>query len=570
MRRAIAPAVLALVGVLGALGAPGTPTPAAPAAAASAHQGHGVHDDPAARVQPQLAVTTTHAVVAADRVLRVRLSCSAAQRCTGQRWLRVGTVVGRRVSYSVPARRTQTVSFTLTSAQLALVPASGAVQAKVGTAARTPARRPDRHFVVALRRPATAPVPATSYAYTDRNWTPSAYDTCSAALHRSYAVVGPDGKLYPGWHPPVVTDPATGESCTFGHEHGDDPRTSDVYDLVVDQFRSLDFPDRAGLPFGYVSEQLTAYAGQHADVATRHEDNVGHKVIVRNDVRLVAAEPRGYVYTTDADGNRVPVTCDFLMKVHQGSHSADATANNAHELVYAAACNDGTRLVTSLMTRFGNPNEFTRSCDASVTVPTSGSNLPAGDGGRRRIPDRECIDDYVLVDPDLGGAHTDPWGVYEVWESTNRIVAADGRTLAAFDPWFGVRNPARYYDAPGLPAAPVVGAAWLTDPADGGVVDADPWLPLTGQEPFAASDPRSPFDGAERDFYLGQTVVTNDGGPTRWWTDPYGEHGGPVPFVGAVPQLVSATDTSSYPFLERRTFDKDADFGDGQHVHAPN
>src|SRR5262245_1059193 len=45
---------------------------------------------------------------------------------------------------------------------------------------------------------------------------------CPQALHDSYVVTGPDGKVYPTWHPPV--DPVYG--CYFGHEHGSDPRTS--------------------------------------------------------------------------------------------------------------------------------------------------------------------------------------------------------------------------------------------------------------------------------------------------------------------------------------------------------
>ena len=37
---------------------------------------------------------------------------------------------------------------------------------------------------------------------------------------------------------------------------------------------------------------------------------------------------------------RLAVRCDFLMKVHQGTHSPDAFTNNLHELLYAAQCRD--------------------------------------------------------------------------------------------------------------------------------------------------------------------------------------------------------------------------------------
>lgn len=56
-------------------------------------------------------------------------------------------------------------------------------------------------------------------------WEPSEIDTCSAEIHDAWSTVGPDGKLYPTWHPPV--DPMTG--CTFGHEHGRDPSGSDLW-----------------------------------------------------------------------------------------------------------------------------------------------------------------------------------------------------------------------------------------------------------------------------------------------------------------------------------------------------
>lgn len=517
--------------------------------------------------RPKLAVTTRQAVIGGDRTLTVQLSCSAARQCRGNRWLALGSSAGK-TAYRLSRHRQAKVRWVLTPQQYARIPVKGSLNARVVVRELKPKALKARSFTVTLRRPAVKPTAALSFAYTDRNWTPAASDTCPASLHAKYNVVGPDDKVYPAWHPAEVTDPATGTTCTFGHEHGDDPRTSDIYNLVVDQFRSRDFPDRAGIPFGYVAEQLTAYAGKHAELSTRHEDNVGHKVIVANNVKLVQGEPRGFVYTTDATGSRVPVTCDFLMVVHQGSHSADATMNNAHELIYAMDCNDGTRLVTATMSRFGDPNKFNRSCDPSVVVTTGGSTLPAGDGGERLIPDQSCIDEYVLVDPTKSGSHSDPWGIYEVWRSANDLRAEDGRTLVSFDPWFGVRNPSRYFKAPGVIGFPVT-AAWETDPSDNGVTNAAPWLALMSKTPFGQTDPQSPFDGSERDFYLGQTQVANAGGPTYWYTDPYGQHGSTVPFVGSIRQLVSPH-TTAYPTLERREFNQQADYGADLHVHAPN
>jgi hypothetical protein len=53
--------------------------------------------------------------------------------------------------------------------------------------------------------------------------------TCTAAIHDRYTVIGSDGKIYRTWHPQVVpidpNNPAAG-TCTFAHEHGDNPALS--------------------------------------------------------------------------------------------------------------------------------------------------------------------------------------------------------------------------------------------------------------------------------------------------------------------------------------------------------
>src|SRR5512134_2425492 len=70
-------------------------------------------------------------------------------------------------------------------------------------------------------------------------WPPRPNDTCTQADHDRFGTLGPDGKVYPTWHPAV--DPASG--CSFGHDHGRDPSGSDLYGKV------------GALPFGYANEQ---------------------------------------------------------------------------------------------------------------------------------------------------------------------------------------------------------------------------------------------------------------------------------------------------------------------------
>lgn len=102
-------------------------------------------------------------------------------------------------------------------------------------------------------------------------WSPTKWDTCSKEFHDSYYEIGPDEKKYPTWHPPVAVDPATGKTCTFGHEHGRNPSGSDLNSFIDQQY--------GGVLFGYANERLDAYnASKGISNGMRHEDHVGHKI----------------------------------------------------------------------------------------------------------------------------------------------------------------------------------------------------------------------------------------------------------------------------------------------------
>ena len=249
-------------------------------------------------------------------------------------------------------------------------------------------------------------------------WTPGPGE-CPRAVHDRYATIGPDGKRYPTWHPPV--DPATG--CSFGHEHGRDPRGSALYAVAGD------------LPFGYANERLEESGlGLH-----RHEDHVGHKIEWENDARLDVGGPGGSV---------LAVRCDVLTKLHQGTHSKDAFTNNLHELNYHIRCSDRTEMHVTMLTAIGKAGEFERSCGGRVTVgPATPANSPDG-GGRRRIPDRSCLESALLVAP---GDRSSYGALKESWELHAEVRAAEkNRRLASFNPYFQVFRPSRFFD----PAAP--------------------------------------------------------------------------------------------------------------------
>lgn len=420
-----------------------------------------------------------------------------------------------------------------------------------------------------------APLPegtAPAITFSVANWAPKPVDTCPASLHERFSVIGPDGLKYPSWHPPVVTDPATGRPCTFGHEHGRDPRGSDLHDWVAGHFAAPGRERFAGIPFGVASQALETWS-RAAATPVRREDNPGYKVDYRNDVRLYAKS-----------GADLGVTCDVLVRYHQGSHSPDATSNNVHETLFAIRCDDGTEVISNAFTRFGDPGEYIRGCDPGVVVPTTDNGYPGGEGGRL-IPDRACMETHFLVGP---GRTTSAFALWEQWIGQNRLHTGDdpeaGRTLASFYTRFDLFDPARYAD-PDPAATPAPGyATRIGRPLDlcwealpGGARVDRSYAPCATATrgwtvPFEArpayDSPESPFVGAQREVRLRGVSVANADGPTAWYTDPYGGNASTEPFPGSICQLVSSTDNTGQPEVQERTF-RGPDLG-GQGVHPPN
>jgi hypothetical protein len=254
-------------------------------------------------------------------------------------------------------------------------------------------------------------------------WTPNTAsgDTCSKEIHDQYWTYGPDGKVYPSWHPAVDAS-----GCTFGHEHGRNPKDSKLISLT--------------LPFGYVNEQLSPSDPQYQ----RNEDHVGHKVEWANDIEI-------------SRDNRPYTKCDVLFKLHQGTHSPDALTNNLHELFYYASCGDGTKIQWRNLQPLGHGGKFhERECDSrkrtevDVGVPTP-ANSPNKDGSERILPAKDCVETETLVAQGKGsqrGALTENWvigvGRWAKHDPNKEAMSFD------FGPYFQVNNPSRYFD----PTAP--------------------------------------------------------------------------------------------------------------------
>lgn len=422
-------------------------------------------------------------------------------------------------------------------------------------------------------------------------WTPHPlHDTCSAAYHDSFAAVGPDGKRYPTWHPPEGEE--QGRPCAFGHEHGRDPRGSALLADVTTQY--------GGVLFGYANERLDDYnRAQGVADGMRHEDHVGHKIEWENDVQIFESTTNG-----GANARALDVRCDFLMKIHQGTHSPDAFTNNLHELLYAAQCRDradggvGTKVIAYTVVRFGDPGGFSEGGVAGgfrfVKVgPANPMRSPAGTG-LRSIPTIGRVQPAILVPPGTGSNYS--LGLYEDWISANYLrKRGGGEALAYFDPHFAVFLPARFHwpvrtaesvqaARSGADTAAQIGRTidlcYASDGerrAAGGECDRV----RDGASRVAWDDPRSPFDGVKREFYFNQTTIVNAGNPTTWYTDPFGGNASLQPFPGAIAQFIAAVDNRkrnqagvigvggrAYP-LESRAFGKDRWYG-GKGVHAPN
>jgi hypothetical protein len=366
-------------------------------------------------------------------------------------------------------------------------------------------------------------------------WEPGPRDSCSKEIHDAYSVTGPDGLLYPTWHPPV--DPVTG--CTFGHEHGRDPSGSDL------------FPTVGPIPFGLANQHLLAsgFAGE------RHEDHVGHKIEWENDVEM---QIRG------GGGAALDVRCDILVKLHQGTHSPDAFTNNLHELAYHIRCTDGTGFSVTLLTPIGDAGQLVVSCDRGRKV-AAGAPTPLSSpdgGGKRAIPDASCIREHVLRSD--GSRPRFDRALRESWEIGGRIRAEGGRTLVRFNPYFQVRDPSRFFD-PALQKDLGRPVDLCTRPELAGR-DRCEGVPADGSVTW--DDPASPFKGTRRFVDVNANRVKNADGPTTWYTDPLGHGGQPLPFPGSIRQWIADIDNSALD-LHGPVLARNRDY-DAPGVHAPN
>ena len=369
------------------------------------------------------------------------------------------------------------------------------------------------------------------------------FDSCTKEQHDAYAVLGPDGKVYPTWHPP--TGPG---GCSFGHEHGRDPAGSDLYG------------ETDGLPFGVANEMLAI-----SDPANpRDEDHFGHKVEWENDIDLDFQGAGSAIFT---------VQCDVLTKFHQGTHSKDAFTNNVHELVYHIRCDNGTRMGITMLTAdrpAGRVRPLLRPRASTSRRVRRRRRIRPRAAGSASIPDRACIESAMLV---AEGQNSNFGALHETWETSN---------LRARDPtatcWRTSTRTSRCVcraastirrsrPTVGRPIDVCYEVTATGERASGGPCDRSTDDGQTAGVTF--DDPRSEFNGADHFVDINANNISNSDGPDVWYTDAYGRNGRTEPFPGSLRQHISSVDNNIGVDVNGPTIGDDRNYG-GDGVRAPN
>ena len=296
--------------------------------------------------------------------------------------------------------------------------------------------------------------PSAPHSHALGLWAPGAADTCPAALHDSYSVVGPDGKLYPTWHPPRVIDPATGELCSFGHEHGRNPAGSDLSSTGSPTAGRPGARRRGGHPVRARERGAGRLRGRPTPaLPTRHEDHVGHKIEWENDVELERASGGGR--------SQIGVTCDFLTKSTRARTPPTPLATTSTSCstrcaaTTAPACLRRSSSASGCRTSSSAPATSPRSSRAGTSHPTppaaAFASSPTAPASRTTSWSR------AGSSPSSRGACT------RTGSRRTTCARPAASELAYFDPHFAVFNPSRYgYDGGSI--GRVIDVCWETEP----------------------------------------------------------------------------------------------------------
>ncbi|MCC3655193.1 hypothetical protein LIX60_27800 [Streptomyces sp. S07_1.15] len=390
----------------------------------------------------------------------------------------------------------------------------------------------------------------------DKGYAPRSGE-CSKEIHARYWAYGPDGKVYPTWHP--ARDAG---GCTFGHEHGDDPRRSEL-------FSTVDWPT-----FGYTSEVL---AGSKPESSHRHEDHVGHKVLSVNNINVIQGDNGTSFFPPQ--GNTI-ATCDVLLKFHQGTHSPDAFANNAHELIYNNKCTRNGQTFEARYTALiplGRPGGFgATDCPGpglGMGFRNVGPAVPGDSPSDNRSLGRLITDASCVQAIREGKTHYEPItnsyipfdtnDLHEFWFSDVTVQGAG--VNFNIGPLFYVLNPSRYFDS-SKPNNIARQVDLCYENIRGQYCDQVRQTTQQTGKRVQWDDVESPFKGTLREFRPGTLRLSNSG-PTTVYTDVYGRNVSTSPFEGSITQYFSGN-SGDQMYLRGATRDYAANSSD--RIHAPN
>lgn len=390
-------------------------------------------------------------------------------------------------------------------------------------------------------------------------WSPST-DTsrfpneCSREVHDSYYVVGPDGRKYPTWHPPSVIDPATGRLCYFGHEHGENPAGSALWNELRRHFAwdangngTIDdaeaTSERSGIPFGYAAE----YGGSPATIL--HDS---YKIAFVNDL----ARDRVVNGQVQAAGLR----CNQLLAYAQDTQTARAFTQALHPLTYAIDCtgsgdtaNYPSRLIVSVMADYGS----------TAAIPARTGEVAAG---RRFAVAATQVYPNAFV---AAGATSDlTEALRERWDTIVSLRTVSGAELARFNPGLEDRSPSRFQTlANGDAATQSIDLCYsgldasgflISDPAQAGSVVRQVRGSTTDCAKLARSGPATPitqrvrfdereaqFKGCSRQVIWRDQSIRNGTGPSTWYTAPDGSGARTSAFAGSLRQQIGLGISSS-------------------------
>ena len=148
---------------------------------------------------------------------------------------------------------------------------------------------------------------------------------------------------------------------------------------------------------------------------------------------------------------RTGISCDWLSKIHQGSWSRDALANNAHEYFLNLRCTDGVQIRLKQLVTFGPPELVTNICDNPAVGQADALNYP--DQTSQAFPGGVASASGTQVTRPLDGKREFSciknmrWkdSLEELWKSDG-VIEFPGGGFLNFSPYYVVLNPARYLD----------------------------------------------------------------------------------------------------------------------------